>query len=103
MNSYLEAREKIIQAYYKDELDPYNTCACFVGNLLDGDVTWPYTRTYRLDGDAPMRIHPDTLSDALNLLRKTNYTPEDITRLEDNFLKTINDGTIKSSLIGGHR
>lgn len=31
---------KIVNAYMKDELDPMISCACFIGNLLNGSSEW---------------------------------------------------------------
>ncbi len=37
---YNEAYDKIIQAYFKDELEPYDANFCFCGNLCDRTDDW---------------------------------------------------------------
>lgn len=38
--TYSEAYDKIIQAYFKDELEPYQPNFCFCGNLCDKTDYW---------------------------------------------------------------
>lgn len=37
---YKEARNKIIDAYFKDELKPYDSRFCFCGTLCDNSRGW---------------------------------------------------------------
>lgn len=38
--TYKEAKEKIFDAYFKDEIQPFNTCFCFCGTLCDNNSSW---------------------------------------------------------------
>jgi len=38
--TFREQYNKIVGAYLRDELKPLNSCACFVGNLLNNTAGW---------------------------------------------------------------
>lgn len=38
--TYKEAYDKIIEAYFKDEINPMDASFCFCGTLCDGDIGW---------------------------------------------------------------
>lgn len=83
--TYREAYDRIVDAYFKDELDPFDDCACFIGNLLFGDDSWVGCRTTR-------NLYPPQTSEILLAIRFVNnfgYTPDQITDLELNFLSCI--------------
>jgi len=40
MLTYQQAYDKIIQAYFNDEIQPYNSDFCFCGTLADGADNW---------------------------------------------------------------
>jgi hypothetical protein len=40
--TYQQAYNKIIDAYFKDEIEPFNNSFCFCGNLNDNDYAWRF-------------------------------------------------------------
>lgn len=38
--TYKQAYDKIIDAYFKDEIKPLHPCFCFCGTLCDGEIGW---------------------------------------------------------------
>lgn len=38
--TFREQYDKIVKAYLRDELEPLNSCACFIGNMFDGNWDW---------------------------------------------------------------
>jgi hypothetical protein len=95
--TFEQARNRIIQAYYKDELDPFKNGACFVGNLLGNRDEWSYARV------SPCFVVPGTntsiygknpktvkhLQAGLQLINEHGYTAKQITAMENNFLTII--------------
>lgn len=97
--TFRQQYDKITSAYLNNELEPYSTCACFIGNLL-GSTRWADARTRDF---LESKIKPD--KHACDWLREVScgmYTGEDITILEHNFLKIIDDNTIESGRIDGN-
>lgn len=97
---YLKQREKIVQAYFKNKLNPYSGCACFVGNLLNNTTKWTQCRVFTDDDGflASDKVEITKLAQFKYYLRNESnsfYTPEQIIKLETNFLKTIRDNTVK--------
>ena len=88
--TYSVARDRILQAYYKDELNPYNHCACFIGNVLDGG-DWAWCR------NGYGNVDPFELASIQWILDKGDgvYTPQDIMDMEKNFLTIINQNCQK--------
>lgn len=79
--SYKEQWDKLTKAYINDEVNPYDECACFVGNLLNGSSNWAACRM----GDAyrgASKVYFDaTFNDY--------YTSYDIVALENTFMGII--------------
>lgn len=51
--TYKQAYDKIIDAYFKDEIKPYDPAFCFCGTLCDNSVNWflnPCTEHYTSHG-----------------------------------------------------
>lgn len=109
---FREQYDKIVSAYLKDTLNPYDGCACFIGNLLNNENTWEYARhliTPKFT-DAPCYskdlkciINPDKniLSIGTNFIKYISrgfYTIDNILKLEENFLRKYNDGRNEDSL-----
>lgn len=44
--TYKEQFDKITTAYFKDEVEPEQSCACFIGNLLNGNEGWEDVRDF---------------------------------------------------------
>lgn len=40
MITFREAFDRITKAYYRNEIEPFNACGCFVGNLLNKNNGW---------------------------------------------------------------
>lgn len=40
MITYKEQFDKLTRAYINDEVQPFENCACFVGNLLNKNAMW---------------------------------------------------------------
>lgn len=40
MKTYKEQYDKIVEAYFKGEIEPYNPMFCFCGNLCDNTDKW---------------------------------------------------------------
>jgi len=40
MPTYREQRDKIIEAYFKDEIQPFDSKFCFCGTLADNNSAW---------------------------------------------------------------
>ncbi len=62
-------------------MNPYNECACFVGNLLDGDDSWGLCRigkVFRGEGKV-----------SKNVIFKYGYTTKEIVALENCFMENI--------------
>lgn len=94
--TYKEAYDKIIDAYFKDEIQPYNTEFCFCGTL--GYAKYSPSNNGRWMQWAPI------------------YTTEEYTKMENALLKTIADrllgeenylsiylGTVEDTLRGNRK
>lgn len=40
--TYFEARNKIIEAYFRDEIEPWECKFCFCGNLCNNTTEWVF-------------------------------------------------------------
>lgn len=101
--TFKEQFDKITGAYFRNELDPYNNCACFIGNLLNKNDTWSYFRnalrtkskdwvcSYSGNGTSVL-IGVGTIKMESNSF----YTPENILALEENFLNHLEDDDFRS-------
>jgi hypothetical protein len=78
--------DKITKAYFKNKLQPFNGCACFIGNMLNGNSGWEKGRVFRPHGKSRAIISfNNVLEKESNLL----YNRNDIVELENNFLKVL--------------
>lgn len=76
--------DKVTTAYIDNRLNPYNNCACFIGNILHGDA-WGLCR---------FSSSSEVLSMGLRFIESSSkglYTRGFIMHLEAVFLSTIND------------
>ena len=93
--TYLQQSEKIIQAYLKEEINPYYDCACFVGNLLNNNGDWSLVRSlHGLCASPGVEVFinpyiPDRAHGACIIEDESDglYNSSDIIKLESNFLK----------------
>jgi hypothetical protein len=85
--------QKIVSAYYKNELNPFSGCACFIGNLLNNNSNWEGCRTFKSQGQSYLDdLHDDWVEEARWAITEESYglyTPQDIIDLENNFLKNL--------------
>jgi len=108
--TYQEAYDRIVGAYFGNELNPFIDCACFVGNLLGGNGRWACVRTFkRYDAE------PGSEMDLTQPVRSASwyseryiaedscgtYSSDEVVRLENMFLSTylrrrkIKNGTVR--------
>lgn len=107
MPTFKQQFDKLTEAYIKGEVDPFKDCACFVGNLLNGDGYWGLSRNLDFDGSSYC-ILPKTYEGwvhkfGLMTIKKQSeglYNQQDIIQLELLFLNTYvkNGGTGESDI-----
>lgn len=94
--TYREQYDKIVDAYIKDKLKPWDCIACFIGNLLNGKDDWAHGRTMTRGtnnvlvcdisiNDARVQLAQQCVDDESNGL----YSLREICALEENFLNYI--------------
>lgn len=81
--TYKEQFDKITRAYIRDEIRPWENCACFIGNMLNNTSAWAFYRTCNGSTLVPCRA---TDFDPLYYF----YTMQEICDLENNFLNALN-------------
>jgi hypothetical protein len=81
--TFREQYDKIVGAYLRDELQPLESCACFVGNLLNNTPGWG---TFSWFPHLP--VFPPLIRIKDNIRSQSNglYSLEDIQTLEKCFL-----------------
>lgn len=80
--SYNEMFNKITEAYISGKLEPCNSCACFIGNMLNGKYGWA---DKRILSNPIIALKPDEYETVFGF-----YTMSEIVSMEENFLHTIN-------------
>lgn len=106
--TFKQQYDKIVGAYLRNELDPHNGCACFVGNLLNKNREWekirvPYAGSHYLDTHFKSRLVPERqnymIGEAcVKSLSNNLYSAEDVRQLEQNFLQIFNKNMDEESL-----
>lgn len=104
--TFQEQYNKIVDAYYKNELKPYIGCACFVGNLLNNKDKWGMARDFvNEDTDTDLIIFRETTNPyrfiGIQCIKEESndlYSIEDICQLEQNFLRKYSDSDPENSL-----
>lgn len=100
MNTFKQQFDKLTEAYIKDEVNPYDNCGCFVGNLLNKNEDWANCLTgLRSCGKGEVVIRSEIKNyfyldmreydDAVSLIVKEGYTPRQICMLENCFMHNI--------------
>jgi len=91
MKTFKEQFDKLTRAYINEEVQPFNACACFVGNLLNNQSGWTFIRNYdslpildRSDRDSYL-----TGVQTIVIQSDNTYTPQEIAYLEYNFMKIV--------------
>ncbi len=105
MKTFKEQYDKLTEAYIHNKVDPYDACACFIGNLLGGE-DWNKVRRFEHFGEStPIKIpkcYPAGLSQAMrDEIRKgtqfiatisdNTYTVQEIIDMENLFIKTLEE------------
>ncbi len=79
--TFREQYDKIVGAYLRNELEPLDSCACFVGNLLNRNDNWG-----TVSGGKFGRPRHEWGLKAIEVESNGLYSSEDISELEYNFL-----------------
>jgi hypothetical protein len=79
--------QKIVSAYYKNELKPLSSCACFIGNLLNNNSEWANARCYvNMIEDFEWYMH-DFGINTIKEESKGLYSIEEIIGMESSFIQ----------------
>lgn len=99
--TFREQYDKIVGAYMRNELRPFDSCACFVGNLLNRNHDWAKGRTFEskdLDSPTFAVLGNPCYDDGIQVFEcqlrieaNSLYTPQEIIDLENLFLHTISE------------
>lgn len=90
--TYKQAFDRLTEAYIAGNVNPFNPCSCFVGNLL-GTERWISLRTSSWTDCVVARgRHP-------NYIEYENYTNQEIIDLEHIFMKTYSENHPLEGLI----
>lgn len=90
--TFREQYDKIVGAYLRNELKPWDNCACFIGNMLNGKDVWAngrdveaglYPLRYRVTGN---KWCLDVAENCLLIEAGGFYSINEIVMLENNFL-----------------
>lgn len=101
MLTFSEQKDKLINAYLKNEINPYDNCACFIGNLLNGNHGWAFARPLSMkalgcsEQECKIRSYQ-----AINTIMRESvgtYTLEEIYNLEKTFMDIIKKGGVGSA------
>lgn len=110
--TYKQQFDKLTEAYIHNKVNPFLTCACFVGNLLNRDTAWTGIRTLEhiLSPEiTTVVIEPGVISNRIDFQRfiaageaidkqgEGLYSYEEIALLENNFLSVYNSKRVKGS------
>lgn len=88
--TYKEQFDKITRAYIANELEPYDNCACFIGNLLNNDPEWSSGRIRT--NFREFSIQKSGIMSAEACIKRQAYgfyTLHEIYEMEANFMSTI--------------
>jgi len=88
--TYKEQFDKLTAAYINNEVNPYDACACFVGNLLNNKGAWAFREW--TGQRAPYKSAVECVFKESNGF----YTPKEMYMLEYIFISNISDNTPNS-------
>lgn len=100
MIPFKEQFDKLTRAYINDEINPYAHCACFIGNLLNGQPKWALSRNYGTKGTSILNTGSHLFpsgSLTINMESEGTYDAIDILILENKFLKILEEETVGSN------
>lgn len=94
--SYKSQFDKLTVAYIANQVNPYDCCGCFVGNLLNRTSMWNRCKSdliiYDMGSTVGRVVTPQEMEEArLSIEAQSNgfYTPEEIIDLEGNFMRIV--------------
>ncbi len=96
--TFQEQYDKIIKAYLKNTLHPFSSCACFIGNLLNGQDGWARTRGFASSKPKEFIATISKFATPIEIMaaeacvrQESNYfyTLQEIYALESHFLTTL--------------
>jgi len=93
--TYKEQFDKITRAYINGEIEPLDNCACFIGNLLNGNGTWSCARYHHSAFTWRYSILPESRNysqQSIDMESNGFYSIEEICNMEENFLKIYDEG-----------
>jgi len=91
--TYKEQFDKITRAYIADELQPTNSCACFIGNLLNNNREWAMGRVFDWKNHGiGVVANEHLIMLVVNAEANGLYSAQEIVDMEDNFLSIYSDG-----------
>lgn len=99
MITYKTQFDKLTRAYINGEVDPYKSCACFVGNLLGGSA-WEDCRINFGKIISQENEKKYTSLQFINLMSNGFYSAQDIVDMEREFLFVIAKNTVGLESIG---
>ena len=94
---YAEQYQKITSAYMKNQLNPWNECACFIGNLLNNKGEWSRGRDVHTGTICDDPLAKNSILQSENCVRVESngfYTYQEVLDMENNFLRVIGSGRI---------
>lgn len=95
--SFMEQFNKLTEAYISNKVNPFESCGCFVGNLLNRHTKWHYVKpscTVMTFGMATRSPNADELEIGNKVLREQSnglYTGREIEQLEKSFMRGLGD------------
>lgn len=89
--TYKEQFDKLTRAYINNEVKPFDHCACFIGNLLNGKDEWFHCKMM-LGRINPEKEEYDIGKQVIDEESNGLYTPEEIIDLEYTFMCEYQDG-----------
>jgi len=83
--------EKLVKAYINNEVQPWEECACFVGNLLNKNETWGHARLNCQEWGILSNIQSQVDIASMHIFKESDgtYTVQEILDLEKTFMKAI--------------
>lgn len=88
--TYEQQWQKLTEAYLRGEMQPCNSCCCFIGNLLNGNSDWASGRTFDYTKpDTPAIPIPSLVHfTSKAIIKESNgyYSVEEILNMETIFL-----------------
>lgn len=99
MVSFKRQFDKLTAAYINDEVNPYDNCACFIGNMLNCG-SWGKQRVMSHFGNGdlidpsecierPFCLSKSDVLYSIKIIENAGFTREQINNLEETFLQTL--------------